>query len=66
MNFDKEYTGFIQHITDPQKSEVIGPVKFTKEEDAFARLFVAYLDCRYTALAKAIEDRVVAEKRDTQ
>lgn len=47
MSFDKDYQEFIEWITDPEKSGSMGPVKYTKEEDAFARLFAAYLNCRY-------------------
>ena len=49
MDFDKEYVKFVQHITDPKKGGVMGPVKFSKEEDIFAKLFVAYLNCRYAS-----------------
>lgn len=47
MSFDKDYQEFIELITDPEKSGSMGPVKYTKEEDAFAKLFAAYLNCRY-------------------
>jgi hypothetical protein len=49
MNFDKEYVKFVRHITDPKKSDIMGPVKLSKKEDMFAKLFVAYLNCRYAS-----------------
>lgn len=47
MDYNEEYKLFIQWITDPENSGIAGPLVYTREEDAFARLFAAYLNCRY-------------------
>lgn len=46
MNFDQDYEEFIEHIK--LNSGTAGPVEFTEREDVAIRLFVAYLNCRYS------------------
>lgn len=47
MDYRIEYKKFIRWVTDPENSGIAGPLVYTKEEDAFAKLFASYLNCRY-------------------
>lgn len=47
MDYKTGYAEFIKWITDPSEMGEMGPVEYTKGEDAFAKLFAAYLNCKH-------------------
>lgn len=47
MDYQIEYESFLKWIKDPAQMGLMGPISYTKEEAAFAKLFAAYLNCRY-------------------
>ena len=47
MDYQIEYENFIKWITNPAAMGLMGPIVYSREEAAFAKLFAAYLNCRH-------------------